>query len=33
MSVRVNVRGQAPAPGSLADALKNVKLKLVTISG
>jgi ATP-binding protein involved in chromosome partitioning len=33
MSVRVNIRGQAPAPGSLADALKNVKLKLVTISG
>jgi ATP-binding protein involved in chromosome partitioning len=33
MSVRVNIRGQAAAPGSLADALKDVKLKLVTISG
>ena len=33
MSVKVNIRGQAAAPGSLADALKDVKLKLVTISG
>ncbi|ABP49661.1 MAG: Mrp/NBP35 family ATP-binding protein [Pyrobaculum arsenaticum] len=33
MSVKVNVRGQAAAPGSLAHALKDVKLKLVTISG
>jgi ATPases involved in chromosome partitioning len=33
MSVKVNIRGQATAPGSLADALKDVKLKLVTISG
>lgn len=31
--VKVNIRGQAAAPGSLADALKGVKLKLVTISG
>ncbi|MEZ0320257.1 MAG: Mrp/NBP35 family ATP-binding protein [Pyrobaculum sp.] len=31
--VKVNIRGQATAPGSLADALKGVKLKLVTISG
>lgn len=33
MSVKVNIRGQAAAPGSLADALRGVKLKLVTISG
>jgi ATPases involved in chromosome partitioning len=33
MSVKVNIRGQAAVPGSLADALKDVKLKLVTISG
>jgi len=31
--VKVNIRGQAAAPGSLADSLKDVKLKLVTISG
>ncbi|ACB38999.1 Mrp/NBP35 family ATP-binding protein [Pyrobaculum neutrophilum] len=33
MSVKVSIRGQSAAPGSLADALKGVKLKLVTISG
>lgn len=33
MSVKVNIRGPATAPGSLADLLKDVKLKLVTISG
>ncbi|RFA97448.1 Mrp/NBP35 family ATP-binding protein [Pyrobaculum aerophilum] len=33
MPVKVNIRGQAATPGSLADLLKDVKLKLVTISG
>ncbi|MFB6489840.1 MAG: Mrp/NBP35 family ATP-binding protein [Thermoproteus sp. AZ2] len=33
MSVRVNIRGGAAPPGSLADHLKNIKVKLVTISG
>lgn len=33
MSVKVTIRGQSAAPGSLADSLKGVKLKLVTISG
>lgn len=33
MSIKVNIRGGAAAPGSLADYLKSVKVKLVTISG
>jgi len=33
MSVKVNIRGQASARGSLAHVLKGVKLKLVTLSG
>jgi ATP-binding protein involved in chromosome partitioning len=33
MPIKVNIRGQAAVPGSLADVLKHVKLKLVTISG
>ncbi|ABL88256.1 conserved protein (possible ATP binding) [Pyrobaculum islandicum DSM 4184] len=33
MSVKISVKGQATAPGSLAEVLKGVKLKLVTISG
>lgn len=32
-NIRVNIRGGSAPPGSLADYLKNVKLKLVTISG
>ncbi|MFN3804118.1 MAG: Mrp/NBP35 family ATP-binding protein [Pyrobaculum sp.] len=31
--VKINVRGQAGPPGSLASLLKGIKLKLVTISG
>lgn len=33
MSVKISVKGQATAPGSLAEVLKGVKLKLITISG
>ncbi|MBP1448478.1 MAG: Mrp/NBP35 family ATP-binding protein [Thermoproteus sp.] len=33
MGVRVNIRGGAAPPGSLADQLRNIKLKLVTVSG
>lgn len=32
-NIKVNIRGGAAPPGSLADYLKNVKLKLMTISG
>ncbi|MEZ0248445.1 MAG: Mrp/NBP35 family ATP-binding protein [Thermoproteus sp.] len=32
-NIKVNIRGGSAPPGSLADFLKNVKVKLVTISG